>query len=129
LDDAAGECFDKVARMLGGPYPGGFWIGQQATQGHAQPDYRFKRITLGMKSEHNGSDGTYDFSFSGMKAHAYTLLRRICAQQGFPEGVEGIAQLDPSIIADVAYEFQEAICETLAMKLVSAVHEFSPATV
>jgi N6-L-threonylcarbamoyladenine synthase len=131
LDDAAGECFDKVARMLGGPYPGGQWISEQAAKGHANPEYRFKRITLGMKTGEwtAWDEGKYDFSFSGMKAHAYTLLRRICAQQWLVEGIEGISKLDQQIIADVAYEFQEAVCETLAMKLITAVQEFSPASV
>lgn len=123
LDDAAGECFDKVARMVGGPYPGGQWISEQALKGKPHPDYRFKRILLG---DHTWS---YDFSFSGMKAQAYTLLRRICAEHGLSEWVESALQLEPQIIADICYEFQEAVCDTLAMKLAAAVKEFSPATV
>lgn len=43
--------------------------------------------------------------------------------------MESVKTLDPQIIADIAYEFQEAVCETLAMKLAAAVREFSPATV
>ena len=67
LDDAAGECFDKVARMLGGPYPGGSRIGEQAKKsprpvkggdggGFVHDPVSFKRIFL--------SKDTFDFSFS-----------------------------------------------------------------
>ncbi|MEI7919237.1 MAG: hypothetical protein WCH65_03380 [bacterium] len=56
LDDAAGECFDKVARMLGGPYPGGQWIGEKALQGKHNSDVEFKRIFL--------SKDNFEFSFS-----------------------------------------------------------------
>ena len=56
MDDAAGECFDKVARMLGGPYPGGQWIGEKALQGKHNSDVEFKRIFL--------SKDNFEFSFS-----------------------------------------------------------------
>lgn len=46
LDDASGECFDKVARMLGGPYPGGPWISKQAAQAVPDPSFSFTRIFL-----------------------------------------------------------------------------------
>jgi tRNA A37 threonylcarbamoyltransferase TsaD len=62
LDDAAGECFDKVSRMLGGPYPGGVWISEKAkkyteSETHDEsPKITFKRIFL-------SKDG-FNFSFS-----------------------------------------------------------------
>jgi N6-L-threonylcarbamoyladenine synthase len=56
LDDAAGECFDKVSRMLGGPYPGGQRIGEKALQGKSNSNVEFKRIFL--------SKSGFEFSFS-----------------------------------------------------------------
>lgn len=67
LDDAAGESFDKVSRMLGGPYPGGVWIGQQATKGNLNPEISFKIPQV---------EGMWDFSFSGMKAQVHHLLEK-----------------------------------------------------
>ncbi len=46
LDDASGECFDKVARMLGGTYPGGPWISKQALEAVPDPSISFTRIFL-----------------------------------------------------------------------------------
>lgn len=59
LDDASGEAFDKVSKMLGGPYPGGPRISEQAKKGRPRPDYHFKRIFLPAHGEN-----LYPFSFS-----------------------------------------------------------------
>ena len=84
-DDAAGEAFDKVARMLGGPYPGGKWIGEQAESRKSKVEsqkppltnmslspYCFKRILL--------EKDTLDFSFSGMKSQVSNLLQKISSE-------------------------------------------------
>ncbi len=114
LDDAAGECFDKVARMLGGPYPGWVWIWQQALLGKPNSQYRFKRVFL------EWHDNPYDFSFSGMKSQVYTLLQK-CER----EWVVVAWQL----LYDIAYEFQEAIIDVLAQKLTQAAQQYNAQTV
>ncbi|MCX6825200.1 MAG: tRNA (adenosine(37)-N6)-threonylcarbamoyltransferase complex transferase subunit TsaD [candidate division SR1 bacterium] len=104
LDDAAGECFDKVSRMLGGPYPGGQRIAEKALQGHANSDVEFKRIFLSKEG--------FEFSFSGMKSQVSFLLKKL---------VEGGEYVIPEqLICDIAYEFQEAVVEVMAKKLVKA---------
>lgn len=112
LDDAAGEAFDKVSRMLGGPYPGGAWIGQQASKGKQRDDIHFKRIFL---SKHE-----YNFSFSGMKSQVHYLL------QTFEHTGYKISDQD---ICDIAYAFQESIVEVLAKKLIRAWLEYDAKTI
>lgn len=107
LDDAAGECFDKVSRMLWGPYPGGAWIGEKAIKGKANPHVQFKRIFL--------AHDKYEFSFSGMKSQVSFLLERLKKEN---------VQLTEQLICDIAYEFQEALVEVLAKKLLQAAQEF-----
>jgi len=113
LDDAAGECFDKVARMLWWPYPGGARIGEKASQGKPRDDIQFKRIWLA-KDEHN-------FSFSGMKSQVHYLLQSREKQwkiQLKANSQELIA--NPQDISDIAYAFQEAMVEILAKKVIKA---------
>lgn len=93
LDDAAGEAFDKTAKLLGLPYPGGAALAQLADTGRAG-HYRFPRPML-------DRDGL-EMSFSGLKTAALVALR----------GRE-LGQQDR---ADVAYAFQEAVVDTLAEK-------------
>jgi N6-L-threonylcarbamoyladenine synthase len=96
-DDAAGEAFDKVGRLLGLPYPGGPAI-SAAAEG-AQPTLRFPRAR---------TDGRYDFSFSGLKT---AVLRE----------VEGYRQRNEPIPVDgLAAAFEEAVVDALARKTVSA---------
>lgn len=114
LDDAAGECFDKVARMVWGPYPWWQRIGQQALQWWPNPTYRFKRTLL---KDH---DNIYDFSFSGMKSQAYNVLQKLEKQWVLVQW---------QILFDIAYEFQEAIVDTLLYKLHHAIVEYKPQTI
>lgn len=114
LDDAAGECFDKVARMLWGPYPWGAWIGEKALQWEANPQFRFKRVLL------DDHQNPYDFSFSGMKSQVYTLLQR-CEREGI--------EIKWQVLYDIAYEFQEAVVDVLVAKLLAAVQQFWANTV
>jgi N6-L-threonylcarbamoyladenine synthase len=93
LDDAVGEAFDKTARILGYPYPGGPKIAALATQGDPQR-YTFPRPM----TERPG----LDFSFSGIKTFAANLIH----QQGN----------DPATFPDIAAGFQRAIVDTLAIK-------------
>ncbi len=103
LDDAAGECFDKVARMLGGPYPGGQWIGEKALQGKHNSDVEFKRIFL--------SKDNFEFSFSWMKSQVSFLLKQLEKKW---------ISLTEELVCDIAYEFQEAVVEVMIKKLVRA---------
>jgi N6-L-threonylcarbamoyladenine synthase len=93
LDDAAGEAFDKTAKLLGLPYPGGAALAKLAETGRANR-FTFPRPMLDRPG--------LDFSFSGLKTAALVALRgRV---------------LDDAIRADVARGFQEAVVETLAEK-------------
>jgi N6-L-threonylcarbamoyladenine synthase len=93
LDDAAGEAFDKTAKMLGLPYPGGAALAQLAETGRSGR-FNFPRPMLDRPG--------LDFSFSGLKTAALVALRgRV---------------LDDEIRADVARGFQEAVVDTLAEK-------------
>ena len=103
LDDAAWECFDKVSRMLWGPYPWGVWISQKAAQWKANPLINFKRIFL--------SHDKFEFSFSGMKSQVTFLLEKLKKDN---------VTLDEQLICDIAYDFQEAVVEVMAKKLFHA---------
>jgi N6-L-threonylcarbamoyladenine synthase len=102
IDDAAGEAYDKVARVLGMPFPGGPPIDRAAKEG--SPDaIRFPRAKL--------HDGTLDFSFAGLKT---AVARWVEARQD--AGV-------PIPVADVAASFQEAVADVLTRKAVTACRE------
>jgi N6-L-threonylcarbamoyladenine synthase len=93
LDDAAGEAFDKTAKLLGLPYPGGAALAALAETSHSDR-YVFPRPMLDRPG--------LDFSFSGLKTAALVALRgRV---------------LDEATRADVARGFQEAVVDTLAEK-------------
>lgn len=97
LDDAAGEAFDKTAKMLGLGYPGGPAIAKAAQQGTPNR-FQFPRPMVDRPG--------LDFSFSGLKT--YTLnTRDDCAEQG---------ELTQQDVADIAWAFQDAVVDTLALK-------------
>ncbi len=96
LDDAAGEAFDKVAKMLGLPYPGGPAIDRLAAKGNAKA-FAFPRPMV------DRPDAM--FSFSGLKTAVLYELRKRDAEMA-----------DESFRADIAASFQEAIVETLVEK-------------
>ena len=103
LDDAAWECFDKVSRMLWGPYPWGVWISQKAAQWKKNPNVNFKRIFL--------SHDKFEFSFSWMKSQVTFLLEKLKKEN---------IQIDEQMTCDIAYDFQEAVVEVMAKKLLHA---------
>jgi N6-L-threonylcarbamoyladenine synthase len=96
-DDAAGECFDKVARLLGLPYPGGPAIEAAARPGDP---HRF-RLPKGRVSRPGGGFHPYDFSFSGLKT---AMLRQVEALTA-----AGI----PLPLADLAASFEQVVAEVL----------------
>ncbi|MDD5295557.1 MAG: tRNA (adenosine(37)-N6)-threonylcarbamoyltransferase complex transferase subunit TsaD [Rhodocyclaceae bacterium] len=100
VDDAAGEAFDKTAKLLGLPYPGGPVLSKLADQGKPGR-YKLPRPML--------RSGDLDFSFSGLKTAVLTLVR---------DGK--VAATDQ---ADLAAEFQEAVVEVLAAKAVAALKQ------
>jgi N6-L-threonylcarbamoyladenine synthase len=103
LDDAAGECFDKVSTMLWWPYPWGPRISQQAHKWHPNDQIHYRSIMLDKTS--------LDFSFSGMKSQTHQLLQRLQKQ-----GV----RLDDKLICDIAYTFQETMVDILINKITRA---------
>jgi len=98
-DDAAGEAFDKVARHLGLGYPGGPEIQKAAQAGNRDRLY-FPRAWL--------EEGSLDFSFSGLKSAVLNYLNK-CKMKD-----------EPYCVPDIAAGLQEAICEVLAVKAVTA---------
>jgi len=99
VDDAAGEAFDKVAKLIGLPYPGGVVIDRLAASGNPQA-IKFPRPLL--------HDGTFNFSFSGLKTAVLTHVSKFPEAKG--EGVN-----------DLAASFQAAVCEVLTAKTAAAV--------
>jgi N6-L-threonylcarbamoyladenine synthase len=95
LDDAAGEAFDKTAKLLGLPYPGGPHLAKLAEQGRAGR-FKLPRPMLDRPG--------LDFSFSGLKTAVLTALN------GIPEADR------PALHADLAFAFEQAVTETLAEK-------------
>ncbi len=110
LDDAAGEAFDKVARLLGLAYPGGPSIQKTAVNGD-KTAFKFPRAWL---------ENTWDFSFSGLKT---AVLREVRNQQ--PDLHAGVEAPLPGLpIADIAASFQEAVVDVLVRKTIAAAAEF-----
>ncbi len=122
-DDAAGEAFDKVARILGLPYPGGPEISKLAANhldtscpsgpwllGHEVSKWKLPRPMI--------NSGNLDFSFSGLKTAVLYLVKNL-------GGVEKLSQEDR---AAIAYEFQEAVIEVLIHKTLQAVENYTPKT-
>jgi len=109
-DDAAGEAFDKVAKLLGLAYPGGPEVQRTAEQGDPGR-HRLPRPML-RGDQRPGDDDYYDFSFSGLKTAVLELVRRL-EEEGRLEEER----------AHVAAAFQEAVVDTLASKTLRAVEQ------
>ncbi len=113
IDDAAGEAYDKVARILGLPYPGGPVI-DKAAQGGDPTAIRFPR---GLTARHDMEKHRFDFSFSGLKTSVARWVER--------RRLDG---LDVPV-ADVAASFQEAVCDVLTAKTVDAAQHLGVDTI
>ncbi|MEV6216388.1 tRNA (adenosine(37)-N6)-threonylcarbamoyltransferase complex transferase subunit TsaD [Nocardia sp. NPDC051833] len=113
VDDAAGEAFDKVARLLGLGYPGGPYLDAAARDG----DPRAIAFPRGMTGPR---DARYDFSFSGLKT---AVARYVEAAQR-----QGIGP-DQLPIPDIAASFQEAVADVLTMKAVRAATDIGVDTI
>jgi N6-L-threonylcarbamoyladenine synthase len=104
IDDAAGEAFDKVARLLGLPFPGGPHIDRAARSGSSVA----VDLPRGLTSRRDLERHRFDFSFSGLKT---AVARWVEARQRVGE---------PVPVEDVAASFQEAVCDVLTRKAVDA---------
>ena len=116
VDDAAGEAFDKVGRLLGLPYPGGPAI-MKAAAGATKQDVVFPRAWLG---------DTFDFSFSGLK----TAARRTIATETDGEGTSiGEVALPEDRVAELSYGFQESVVDVLVTKTLRAARQIGARSV
>jgi len=102
LDDAAGEAFDKTAKLLGLPYPGGPLLSKLAEQGNPN---RFTLPRPMLKSDN------LEMSFSGLKTAVLTLVKQVQAESG---------ELDDATRNDICRAFQEAIVDVLVQKSLKA---------
>lgn len=104
LDDAAGEAFDKVARILGLPYPGGPQIDAAARQG----DGGAVAFPRGLTAAKDRDRYRWDFSFSGLKS---AVLRHVELQRSLGNPID---------VPDIAASFQDAVCDVLSAKAADA---------
>ncbi len=102
-DDAAGEAFDKVAKMLGLGYPGGPIVSKKAESGDPQA-IKFPRSWL--------DKGSLDFSFSGLKTSVLNYINR-CRQKN-----------DPLAVEDICASFEQAVVDVLVEKTITAAKKF-----
>jgi N6-L-threonylcarbamoyladenine synthase len=115
-DDAAGEAFDKVAKLLGLPYPGGPHVERLAAA--SEPgSYRFSRPML-RRDQVPGDPDYYDVSFSGLKTAVLTAVR------GARDEVRGDGTLGDAERGAIARAFQDALVETLVEKTARAATQF-----
>ena len=117
-DDAAGEAYDKVAKLLGLGYPGGPIVDGLAAGGRDDAvDLPLTRLT---RPDRNAPhrDGRFDFSFSGVKT---AVLRHVRQRQA----ALGIETLSPGEIADVCASFQRTVVRTLAARTFEAAEAYS----
>jgi N6-L-threonylcarbamoyladenine synthase len=109
VDDAAGEAFDKVGRLLGLGYPGGPAI-QRAAAGATRRDVVFPRAWLG---------DSYDFSFSGLKTAARRIVDAARVAEGLPAD-DPAARLGDATVAELAWGFQASVVDVLVTKTIRA---------
>jgi len=112
LDDAAGECFDKVARLLGFPYPGGPHIDRHAQLG----DPKAIKVPQGLTQGKAGAAHPYDFSFSGVKT---AVARWIEEQQAAGRDVP---------IDDVCASLADSVATVLARKAMRGCEQYDSKT-
>ncbi len=114
-DDAAGEAYDKVAKLIGLGYPGGPILDRLARDGNETAiNFPGTRLTSPDRNAPE-RDGRFDFSFSGLKT---SVLRHVRQRQR----VLGVEQLPPAEIADLAASFQYRVVDTLIDRAFAAAH-------
>ncbi len=153
-DDAVGEAFDKVAKIIGLPYPGGVSISKLAPIGNAHAfDFPKASLSCPPKCTHQinmpideayqgatirGGRGEvfardrchrYDFSFSGLKTAVLHAVQSACGVDHTFPSKDLPERVSDSLRADVAASFQRVAVETLVEKTLLAYHDYSPASV
>ncbi|HSX32177.1 MAG TPA: tRNA (adenosine(37)-N6)-threonylcarbamoyltransferase complex transferase subunit TsaD [Candidatus Saccharimonadales bacterium] len=118
-DDAIGEAFDKVARILGIPYPGGVNVSRMAEQGDANA-YKLPKARMTHK---------YDFSFSGVKTAVLRTAQEAVGKDYSLPSIELPGLLSEQQKIDIAASFVQTACETIVDKAVTAFTEFHPSEV
>ena len=113
IDDAAGEAFDKCAKVLGLPYPGGPWIDKLAKQGDASR-YPFAKPHI----------QGYDYSFSGLKTSFLYTLRDMLRERGV-ETVDQLAEAVPNLREDMCASLQSTVVDILMRKLKKAAQDLN----
>jgi N6-L-threonylcarbamoyladenine synthase len=113
LDDAAGEAYDKVARLLGLPYPGGPSV-EKAARGGDPGAFRFPRAWL---------EGTWDFSFSGLKTAVLYEVRQQKPGGPLRPDTDHAATANLAHVPHLAASFQAAIVDVLVRKTVAAAEQ------
>ncbi len=121
IDDAAGEAFDKVARLLDVGYPGGPAIERVAKDGNPAA-YKFPRAKMG---------DSFDFSFSGLKTAVLRVTQKYTRTDKLtPGAAEAKPQAAPRMpVADIAASFQMAVVDILVSKTKAAAEEYKVAEV
>ena len=103
VDDAVGEAYDKIARVLGLPYPGGPLVDKKAAMG--KDLYKLPRPLI--------DSGDFQFSFSGLKSHVINLHHNMIQRQ------------EPFAVEDICASFQEAVTDVLVKKTKEAAHRYA----
>ncbi len=130
-DDAAGECFDKTARLLGLPYPGGPNLSKAALEGDPKA-YKLPRPML--------DSGDYDFSFSGLKTAVLNIVKNSVIPSEVEESSTTQADLseipprallgrDDNFVPNMAASVQEAIVDSLVTKTIRAAQSYNIDTI
>lgn len=103
-DDAAGEAFDKAARVMGYPYPGGVSIDRAAQKGDPYA-FKFPHPTVG---------DSLDFSFSGLKTAVINTIHNLRQKGELPEAAERVEEIEANqTLMNIAASFEETVCEIL----------------
>jgi N6-L-threonylcarbamoyladenine synthase len=118
VDDAAGEAFDKVGRLLGLSYPGGPAI-MKAAAGANVHDRRFPRAWM---------RESYDFSFSGLKTAARHEVAEALGLPPQSRQLDG-SDLSQADVAELAWAFQESVVDVLSTKVLRAARELGAKTI
>ena len=118
-DDAAGEAFDKVAKILGLPYPGGPSVDKAAKKGNST-SVKLPKAKL---------DSPYDFSFSGLKTAVLRAAQQLAGKDFTLPSTELPSMLTDAQKADLAASFQRTAIDTLTDAMVKAEEEFQPKSI
>ncbi len=130
IDDAAGEAYDKAAKLLNLGYPGGPVIDRLAKEG--EPKYKLPRALTGENGKAVKPELKYCFSFSGLKTSLLYTVKRIIKEKGYnPDEIAAEKEAElitDQEVKDLAASFQEAAVDVLVKKSVKAAKDFGAKT-